>query len=66
VIDGTGGDLFPVGDAAALATLLARAAADPGRRRRAAAAGRDHVRANFSAARMARDYLALYRRILAS
>ncbi len=64
--DGTGGDLFPVGDAVTLARLLARAAADPGRRRRLAEAGRARVRDTFSAARMARDYVDLYRKVVAA
>ena len=62
--DGVGGDLFPVGDVDALQRLLARAAADPARRRSAAEAGRRHVRARFSAARMADDYVGLYRRLV--
>lgn len=62
--DGVGGERFPVGDAAALAQGLRRAAADPGRRQRLAEAGRRHVREAFSAARMARDYVALYRKVV--
>lgn len=58
------GYLVPVGDADALADSIIRLLRD---RRLAAAigrAGREHVRANFSLARTAENYLALYERAL--
>lgn len=64
--DGSGGELFPVGSVAALTQGLQRAARDPGYRREAAQRGRAHIRRHYSAARMAGEYAALYRRVVAS
>ncbi len=66
VSHGETGELFAVGDVAALTAALQRAAASPAQRRVAALAGRRHVRERYSAAVMADRYLALYRRLLQS
>jgi glycosyltransferase involved in cell wall biosynthesis len=63
---GETGELFAVGDVAGLADALRRAAASPAQRLARAAAGRRHVREHYSAAAMAEQYLALYRRLLPS
>ena len=63
---GETGELFAVGDVAGLAGALQRAAASPAQRLARAAAGRRHVREHYSAAAMAEQYLALYRRLLPS
>jgi glycosyltransferase involved in cell wall biosynthesis len=60
VIHETTGLLVPPRDPAALATALARLAGDPALRARLGAAGREHVRARYTTARMAAGTLACY------
>jgi glycosyltransferase involved in cell wall biosynthesis len=59
VLDGRGGRLVPARDAGALANALIELAHDPAQRVAFAAAGRAHVRANFSLDRMLDDYARL-------
>ena len=60
VEDGRTGMLVPPGDAAGLARAMGRLADDAGLRARLGAAGREHVRAEFSVERQARRHLDLY------
>ena len=64
VRDGDTGLMFDVGDDVRLATQIGRLMADPVLRVRLAAAARKLVHEGYSAARMAEDYLQLYRRLL--
>ncbi|MCD6733541.1 MAG: glycosyltransferase [Burkholderiaceae bacterium] len=64
VKDGETGLLFEVGDHAGLAAQIERLMGDPALRARLAAAARALVQERFSAARMAGDYLRLYRDVL--
>jgi glycosyltransferase involved in cell wall biosynthesis len=63
---GINATLVPVDDATALADAIERLAADPELRRRYGAEGRRLVEAEFSSARIGRDIVALYRRLLAN
>ena len=63
--DGQTGITVPARDAAALARALQRLLGDPALRARLGAAGRQRVTTEFSARRMARDTLALYREAVA-
>ncbi len=65
VVDGVTGILAPVGDAVAVGTALRRLVGDPVLRRPTGAAGRARVLAEFSDERMANNYDALYREVLA-
>lgn len=62
---GDAGLIAPENDAAALAAALQRLMDDEPERTRLAAAGRDRVLANYTWARVARQYHALYEQILA-
>jgi glycosyltransferase involved in cell wall biosynthesis len=62
--DGINAILVPVDDAAALADAVDRLAGDPELRRRYGAEGRRLVESEFSSARIGRDIVALYRRLL--
>ena len=53
LVDACGGYVFPTGDAAALARILARVADDPAAARRLGDAGRERVRARFDWDRVA-------------
>lgn len=57
--------LVPANDAAALAEAIERLAGDADLRRRFGAAGRTLVESEFSSARIGRDIVALYNRLLA-
>lgn len=59
----TRGFLVPVGDERALANAMQRLAEDPGLARRFGEEGQRYVHHVFSAERMAREYLELYRRV---
>lgn len=61
--DGAEGLLVPKADAAAIAAALNRLATDPGTRARLALAGRRRVETQYSTARVASEYDALYRRL---
>jgi glycosyltransferase involved in cell wall biosynthesis len=61
---GVNGLLVPVDDAAALAEAMIRLAGDPALRARYGAAGRRLVETEFSSARIGREIVALYRRLL--
>ena len=63
--DGDTGVLVPVGDEAALAAALGQLAADRARTRAMGARARAVAVDRYSAARMQRDYLDLYARVLA-
>lgn len=65
VIDGQTGILVETDDPEALATGLARLLADPELRSRYGLAGRDRVMEQYSAQRMAAEYIAVYDRALA-
>jgi glycosyltransferase involved in cell wall biosynthesis len=56
--------VFPEGDDAALAEVLARLAGDPAQRAALAARGRDRVLAHYTQERIAEDTYAVYRQIL--
>ncbi|HEV7586650.1 MAG TPA: glycosyltransferase family 4 protein [Longimicrobium sp.] len=58
-------DFFPSGDAAALAGVLGRLATDPARVAKMAERARGRALRRYGAARMAGDYLALYRELAA-
>ena len=60
VSDGETGLLFPLGDAPALTRALARLAGDPSLAKRLVDAAETRVHRDFSAARMAAEYTALY------
>lgn len=60
---GRSGELFPVGDDAALAAHLTRLLADPGRRERLAAGALERA-ARFSIQNMSEAYAALFERVL--
>lgn len=66
VRDGETGLLVPPGDPAALATAIARLAADRDAARAFGAAGAARVRARFTIAAMAEGTLAVYRRLAAT
>ena len=66
VADGETGLLVPPGDVAALAEALGALLDDEARRAAMGQAGRARVLANFTAARMAADTLALYERVAAA
>jgi len=55
---------FPNGDAAALADVLSRLAADPARIARLAVAARKRALRRYTARRMAHDYVSLYRELI--
>ena len=63
VTDDVTGVMTAAGDADALAAGLLALLADPGRRGRLAAAGREHARAQFSMDRMLAGYMELYQRL---
>jgi glycosyltransferase involved in cell wall biosynthesis len=63
VLDGQTGVLVSPGDAAALATAIARVAGDDGMQRRLGAAGARRVREHFTMAGMAAKTLDVYRRL---
>ena len=58
-------DFFPSGDAAALAEVLGRLAADPARAAKMAERARGRALRRYGAARMAAEYVALYRELAA-
>ena len=58
-------DFFPSGDAAALAEVLGRVAADPARAAKMAERARGRALRRYGAARMAAEYVALYRELAA-
>jgi glycosyltransferase involved in cell wall biosynthesis len=60
VLDGVTGFVVPVKSAPSLATALEKLLSDPDARRRMGAAGRDHVRMNFSSEATARAVDRLY------
>ena len=60
VQDGVTGTLVPPGDVAALASALARYAADPGLAARHGAAGRERIENHYSVSAMVQAYVALY------
>jgi glycosyltransferase involved in cell wall biosynthesis len=62
--DGEHGTLVPPGDPSGLAEAIIRLLEDPARRALLASAGRSRFESEFTAARMARETLALYRRLL--
>ena len=62
--DGIDGFLVDVGDADALSGRLAELAADPERRARMGAAGRERVRERYAVERLADDIDVLYRSLL--
>lgn len=64
VRDGETGLLVPPADAAALAAAIDRVLEDPAAARAMAARGRDFVRQNFTADRMAAATVAVYRNVL--
>jgi glycosyltransferase involved in cell wall biosynthesis len=66
VTPGETGELVPVDDAAAFAAAAAALLGDPPRARAAGAAGRERVRKEFSAERMATEVAEVYRRAAAS
>lgn len=61
---GDAGVVFPEGDAAALAEVLARLAGEPTQRAALAARGRNRVLAHYTQERIAEDTYAVYRQIL--
>jgi glycosyltransferase involved in cell wall biosynthesis len=61
---GTTGELFKVGDERGLAAVITRLVADAAKRRALAAAARERVRTEFSAATMSHRYVELYRRLV--
>jgi len=63
VADGETGVLVPPGRPAALAAGITRVLADPGLRQRMGAAGRQRMRALFTFAAQAREYVALFERL---
>ncbi len=65
VREGETGHLVEAGDEAALGAALGALASDRDRARALGAAGRERALRQYSAARMCRDYLALYQRALA-
>ncbi len=65
VEEGRSGFLAPAGDPGALASALARLAADPELRARMGANGRRRMRERYATERMVDDVEALYRRVLA-
>ena len=58
------GILTPIEDKAALAAAMVSLLRDPDRRKRLAAAARRRIESDFSAARMAADYLAIYQSVV--
>ncbi|HEX2202851.1 MAG TPA: glycosyltransferase family 4 protein [Longimicrobium sp.] len=58
-------EFFPSGGAAALADALRRLEADPALRERLASAARKRALRRYTAPRMAEEYLALYRQLVA-
>jgi glycosyltransferase involved in cell wall biosynthesis len=66
VADGEHGILVPVDDVAALAGAMEKVAADEALRKRLGDAGHARVRDDFSFARTADRYEAIYRRVLAA
>ncbi|XBO40526.1 glycosyltransferase [Alsobacter sp. KACC 23698] len=64
VRDGESGVLVPPGDPPALAAAIIALLRDPARRAALASSARRRFEADFTAARMARETLALYRRLL--
>jgi glycosyltransferase involved in cell wall biosynthesis len=64
VIDGATGLLAPAGDAPTIAAKIESVLASPTLGRRLGTAGRDHVVANFGAARLIDDIRALYKDLL--
>jgi glycosyltransferase involved in cell wall biosynthesis len=64
--DGVDGFLVDVGDADALAERLAELAADPDRRERMGAAGRERVLQRYAVERLVDDVDRLYRSLLAA
>jgi glycosyltransferase involved in cell wall biosynthesis len=58
--------MFPHGDADALATVITTVMADRDHAKQVAEAGQHRVLENFSAQRMAREYEALFARIVTS
>ncbi|MEW6448453.1 MAG: glycosyltransferase [Bacillota bacterium] len=66
VRDGETGFLVPPADAGALAEAVCRVIADPVAAKEMAARGRDFVKREFSAARMAAETVAVYRDLLGS
>jgi glycosyltransferase involved in cell wall biosynthesis len=58
-------DFFPSGDAVALAEVLGRLVADPARVRKMAERARGRALRRYGAARMAAEYVALYRELAA-
>ncbi|HEX8244799.1 MAG TPA: hypothetical protein VF541_14930, partial [Longimicrobium sp.] len=57
---------FPSGDAEALAHVLARLAGDPVRIQRLAEGARKRALRRYTAQRMAEEYVALYREVMAA
>jgi glycosyltransferase involved in cell wall biosynthesis len=64
--DGCTGVIVPSGDTAALATAILSLLRDPNRRARFSAAGREVIAAEYSADRMASDYIRVYQEALTS
>jgi glycosyltransferase involved in cell wall biosynthesis len=64
VVDGEGGFLVPLGDAAALAERLGRLLASPALREEMGAHGSRHVREHFDEAQITRRLVTIYRRTL--
>lgn len=65
VTDGATGLLFPFGDESALVAALRRVLSDPGTAARIGSAGQTVVRKRYSLERMAANYEAIYRDLLA-
>jgi glycosyltransferase involved in cell wall biosynthesis len=66
VLDGKTGVLVPAGDVDALTAAIAGLLRDPERRARLGAAAREMVRDQYSAERMAAEYLKVYNEAIAA